>query len=124
MYANSTGTNYPVAKSIVTSEMVTTTEGSTLILKCPPNSSTYERWEKSALTDFNFTLYAEDNQINPSLEHANRLRVVGNFSIGIYNLQILNVSLVDEGLYRCSYTNNKINHTKGIRVSLKSKYFF
>jgi hypothetical protein len=44
------------------------------------------------------TLYAEDNQINPSLEHANRLRVVGNFSIGIYNLQILNVSLVDEGL--------------------------
>jgi hypothetical protein len=29
---------------------------------------------------------------------------VGNFSIGIYNLQILNVSLVDEGIYKCSYT--------------------
>ena len=124
MNANSTGTNYPVAKFIVTSEMVTTTEGSTLILKCPPSSSTYKRWEKSALTDFNFTQYAENNQINPSLEHTNRLRVVGNFSIGIYNLQILNVSLVDEGLYRCSYANNKISHTKEIRVSLNSKYFF
>jgi hypothetical protein len=61
---NSTGTNYPVAKSIVTSEMVTTTEGSTLILKCPPNSSTYERWEKSALTDFNFTLLFSDTGIS------------------------------------------------------------
>jgi hypothetical protein len=49
---------------------------------------------------------------------------VGNFSIGIYNLQILNVSLVDEGLYRCSNTYNKISHTKEIRVSLKrSKYY-
>jgi hypothetical protein len=124
MYANSTGTYYPVAKSIVTSEMVTTTEGSTLILKCPPSSSKHKLWEKSPLTDFNFTQYAEDNQINPSLEHANRLRVVSNFSIGIYNLQILNVSLVDEGLYRCSYTNNNTTHTKGIQVSLKSKYFF
>jgi hypothetical protein len=25
---------------------------------------------------------------------------VGNFSIGIYNLQILNVSIVDEGIYK------------------------
>ena len=124
MYANSTRTNDPVAKSIVTSEMVTTTEGSTLILKCPPSSSKHTLWEKSPLTDFKITAYAEDNQINPSLEHANRLRVVGNFSIGIYNLQILNVSLVDEGIYRCSYENNNTSHTKGIRVSLKSKYFF
>ena len=124
MYANSTGTNYPVAKSIVTSEMVTTTEGSTLILKCPPSSSKQILWEKSPPTILNFTKYAEDNQINPSLEHANRLRVVGNFSIGIYNLQILNVSLVDEGIYRCSYANNKISHTEDIRVSLKrSKYY-
>ena len=124
MYANSTGTNYPVAKSIVTSEMVTTTEGSTLILKCPPSSSNRTAWKKSPPTDCRFTQYAEDNKINPSLEHANRLRVVGNFSIGIYNLQILNVSLVDEGLYMCSYANNKISHTKEIRVSLNSKYFF
>ena len=124
MYANSTGTYYPVAKSIVTSEMVTTTEGSTLILKCPPSSLNRTTWKKSPPTDCRFTQYAEDNKINPSLEHANRLRVVGNFSIGIYNLQILNVSLVDEGLYRCSYTNNNTTHTKGIQVSLKSKYFF
>jgi hypothetical protein len=64
MYANSTGTNYPVAKSIVTSEMVTTTEGSTLILKCPPSSSKHTLWEKSSLTDFKITTYAEDKQIN------------------------------------------------------------
>ena len=125
MYANSTGTNCPAANSIVTSEMVTTTEGSTLILKCPLSSSNRTIWKKSALTDLNFTTYADGYQIDPSLEHANRLRVVGNFSIGIYNLQILNVSLVDEGLYRCSYTYNKISHTKDIRVSLKrSKYYF
>jgi hypothetical protein len=44
---------------------------------------------------------------------------VGNFSIGIYNLQILNVSLVDEGIYRCSYTYNKISHTKDIAGELE-----
>jgi hypothetical protein len=120
--ANSTGTNSPVANSIVILDEITTTEGSTLLLKCSTSFSTDKRWEKSALTDFNLTTYADDNQINPSLEHANRLRVVGNFSIGIYNLQILNVSLADEGLYRCSYKNNKNSYTKKIRV--KSKYFF
>jgi hypothetical protein len=123
MYANSTGTNYPVANSIVTSGRITTTEGSTLILRCPSSSPTPKKWDKSPLTGFNFTTYADGNRIYPSLEHANRLRVVGNFSIGIYNLQILNVSLVDEGLYRCSYTYNNITHTKDIRVSLKSKYY-
>jgi hypothetical protein len=124
MYANSTGKNYPVANPIVTSKRITTTEGSTLILRCPSSSPARKNWEKSPLTDFNFTTYADGNQIDSSLEHANRLRVVGNFSIGIYNLQILNVSLVDEGIYRCSYTYNKINHTKDILVSLKrSKYY-
>jgi hypothetical protein len=123
MYANSTGTNYPVANSIVISEVVTITEGSTLILRCSNSSSTRTTWEKSQLTDFHLTTYADDNQINPSIEHANRLRVVGNFSIGIYNLQIQNVSLVDEGLYRCEYVNNNVIHTKYIRVSLKSKYY-
>jgi hypothetical protein len=122
--ANSTGANSPVANSIVILDEITTTEGSTLLLKCSPSFSTYKRWEKSALTYFNFTPYADGNQINPSLEHANRLRVVGNFNRGIYNLQIVNVSLADEGLYRCSYTNNNISHTKDIRVSLKrSKYY-
>ena len=124
MYANSTGKNHPVANPIVTPKRITTTEGSTLILNCSTSFSTYKIWEKSALTDFKLTIYADGNQIDPSLEHANRLRVVGNFSIGIYNLQILNISLVDEGLYRCSYTNNNTSHTKGIRVSLKSKFFF
>jgi hypothetical protein len=123
MYANSTGTNYPVANSIVISEVVTITEGSTLILRCSNSSSTRTTWEKSQLTDFHLTTYADDNQINPSIEHANRLRVVGNFSIGIYNLQIQNVSLVDEGLYRCEYVNNNVIHTKYIRVSLKSKSY-
>ena len=106
--ANSTGTNSPVANSIVILDEITTTEGSTLLLKCSTSFPTYKTWEKSALTDFKFTTYADGNQINPSLEHANRLRVVDNFSIDIYNLQILNVSLADEGLYRCSYKNNKI----------------
>ena len=127
MYANSAATNYavansPEANSIVILDEITTTEGSTLLLKCSTSFSTDKRWEKSALTDFNLTTYADDNQINPSLEHANRLRVVGNFNRGIYNLQIVNVSLADEGLYRCSYTNNTNSYTKKIRV--KSKYFF
>ena len=124
MYANSTGKNYPVANPIVTSKRITTTEGSTLILNCSTSFSTYKIWEKSALTDFKLTIYADGNQIDPSLEHANRLRVVGNFNRGIYNLQILNVSLVDEGLYRCIYVTNNVTHLKEIRVSLKrSKYY-
>jgi hypothetical protein len=59
MYANSTGTNYPVAKFIVTSEMVTTAEGTTLILKCPPSSSKHKLWQKSPLTDLNFTTISD-----------------------------------------------------------------
>ena len=124
MYANSTGKNYPVANPIVTSKRITTTEGSTLILNCSTSFSTYKIWEKSALTDFKLTIYADGNQIDPSLEHANRLRVVSNFSIGIYNLQILNVSLVDEGIYRCKYTYNKFSHTKDILVSLKRGNYY
>jgi hypothetical protein len=123
MYANSTVTNYNGTNSIVIPEKITTTEGSTLILRCSNSSSTYNMWFKSPLTDFNLTQYTSGNQINPSIEHANRLRVVGNFSIGIYNLQIQNVSLVDEGIYRCTYIHNDIDHLKEIRVSLKSKYY-
>ena len=123
MYVNSTVTNSPVPNFIVISEEITITEGRTLILRCPTRSSTIARWAKSSLTDFYFTTYTDGNNIDPSIEHANRLRVVRNFSIGIYNLQILNVSLVDEGIYRCSYINNKTGHTKYIRVSLKSKYY-
>jgi hypothetical protein len=123
MYANSTETNYNGTNFIVIPEKITTIEGSTLILRCSTSSSTHTSWHKSPLTDFNFTIYAGGNQINPSIEHANRLRVVGNFSIGIYNLQIQNVSLVDEGIYRCRYVNNNVIHLKYIRVSLKSKYY-
>jgi hypothetical protein len=123
MYANSTVTNFDGTNFIVISEVVTTIEGSTLILRCSNSSSTHTSWEKSQLTDLHFTTYTYNNQINPSIEHANRLRVVGNFSIGIYNLQIQNVSLVDEGLYRCIYVNNNVIHTTYIRVSLKSKYY-
>ena len=120
---NSTGDNFPVANSIMISEEITTTEGSTLILRCSTSSSTSKQWEKSPLTGFYFTTYSDLNQIDPSIEHANRLRIVGNFSIGIYNLQILNVSLVDEGIYRCTSLNNSVIHYKDIRVSLKSKYY-
>ena len=123
MYATSAVANSTGINSIVISEEITITEGSTLILRCPTSFSTHKMWQKSPLTDVLFTTYADGSQINPSIEHANRLRVVGNFSIGIYNLQILNVSLVDEGIYKCSYTNNDISHSKDIRVSLKSKYY-
>ena len=124
MYANSTETNYNGTNFIVIPEKITTIEGSTLILRCSTSSSTHTSWHKSPLTDFNFTIYAGGNQINPSIEHANRLRVVGNFSIGIYNLQIQNVSLVDEGLYRCIYGNKSVFHSKYFDVSLKrSKYY-
>ena len=124
MYANSTVTNFDGTNFIVISEVVTTIEGSTLILRCSNSSSTHTSWEKSQLTDLHFTIYADSNHINPSIEHANRLRVVGNFSIGIYYLQIQNVSLVDEGLYRCIYGNKSVFHSKYFDVSLKrSKYY-
>ena len=126
MYANSTVINYNGTNSIVIPGVVIITEGSTLILGCHTSFPTRRSWQKSPLTDFNFTTYADGIQIDPSIEHANRLRVVGNFSIGIYNLQILNVSLVDEGMYRCSHTYNNsytIRQYIEIRVSLKSKYY-
>jgi hypothetical protein len=122
MYANSTVTNFDGTNLL--SEGVTTIEGGTLILRCHTSFSAGRSWQKSRLIDFNFTTYADSNQINPSIEHANRLRVVGNFSIGIYNLQIQNVSLVDEGLYRCIYGNKSVFHSKYFDVSLKrSKYY-
>ena len=123
MYANSPVKNFPVRDSNLISEEITITEGRTLILRCPASSSNHTTWQKSPLTHNYFTVYADNSNIDPSIEHANRVRVVGNFSIGIYNLQILNVSLVDEGIYKCSYTNNDSGHSKTIRVSLKSKYY-
>jgi phosphoglycerate dehydrogenase-like enzyme len=83
---------------------------------------------KSPLTDLNFTQYAEDNKIDPLIEHANRLRVVGNFSIGIYNLQILNVSLVkkkviwrsNQATYNTSEAHVFTTGFEGIRCALPS----
>ncbi|XP_071177336.1 uncharacterized protein [Mytilus edulis] len=50
----------------------------------------------------NLVSYTRNLQINSDLPRQHRIRIIGNASIGKYNLQIYNLSRMDDGLYRCA----------------------
>lgn len=50
----------------------------------------------------NLVSYTRNLQINTDLPRQHRIRTIGNASIGKYNLQIQNLSRMDDGLYRCA----------------------
>ncbi|CAG2232728.1 CADM4 [Mytilus edulis] len=54
--------------------------------------------------NWNTSIYYNKVEFNPQLPHLNRLYIVRNRSKGEFDLRIKNVSLSDEGLYRCEFT--------------------
>lgn len=52
-------------------------------------------------------IYANDREINPYIPNYKRLRVIGSYKSGDFDLEIRNVLLSDEGYYRCSIDPGK-----------------
>lgn len=76
--------------------------GSDIILKCPYISPDCEtKW----LGPPHFTTYAYKTSVKKSLSNFERLGVVGNHSVGEFNLEIRNFSLKETGFYRCMTTS-------------------
>lgn len=103
-------------------------EGKTVILKCLPDAFNVD-WMGPSHTNAtrsyieerdiygknrNWTIstYFNRNSFNPSLPHLNRLKIVVDRDAGHYDLEIKNVSLFDEGFYRCDimYMNGTIEN--------------
>ncbi|CAC5391188.1 unnamed protein product [Mytilus coruscus] len=54
----------------------------------------------------NFVSYTRNGQINKNIQRQHRIRIVGNTTVGEYNLHIKNLSRIDDGLYRCTSVIN------------------
>ncbi|CAC5420491.1 unnamed protein product [Mytilus coruscus] len=77
--------------------------GEETILYCPKSA------DESSVTWLgppNLIPYTDGKQINNALRKSDRLEITGNHSEGEFNLQIINITIEDEGLYRCSVIVN------------------
>lgn len=77
-----------------------------VVLKCSNNTNA-TAWDgpSSKSTNgfgYNETPYAADAQIVNSLPNAKNLVVVGDASVGEYNLKIINLTQREEGYYKCN----------------------
>lgn len=79
-------------------------EGDSVTLFCNINPfSIIAEWYGRRVNEDSFRKYSEGVSINPGLPNAFKLKI----SLGKYDLQISNVSVNEEGLYRClSYTKS------------------
>ncbi|XP_071150367.1 opioid-binding protein/cell adhesion molecule-like [Mytilus edulis] len=80
--------------------------GDPVVLKCLRNTNA-TAWDgpSSKSTNgfgYNDTPYAENAQIVNSLPNADNLVVVGDVSVGEYNLKIINLTQREEGHYKCN----------------------
>lgn len=74
-------------------------KGKSITLICPYMSTTHSvLW----FGPENLVSYTRNLQINTDLPRQHRIRIIGNVSIGKYNLQIQHLSRIDDGLYRCA----------------------
>ncbi|CAC5423607.1 unnamed protein product [Mytilus coruscus] len=91
-------------------------EGSTVLLKCSPTFRWME-WFGPAHTQISHeipvvdmfghrrmwkvTRYSQGKSIIPTLPHSNRLQVIKRMRTDDFDLQIINASILDEGVYLC-----------------------
>ncbi|CAC5387131.1 OPCML [Mytilus coruscus] len=78
--------------------------GDQVILKCLNNTNATSWDGPSSLSSnmYNETPYAVDGQIVQQLPNANNFMVVGDISVGEYNLKIVNLTQKEEGYYKCN----------------------
>lgn len=67
-----------------------------------------------------FQAFAYGMNINSNLSQRRRLSVFGNYSRGLFGLQIINVSRSDEGLYRCTTIYQKKANQYDMKLFLAS----
>ena len=102
-------------------------EGSTVIVKCPENSTDALSWEYSVFSEtqiriLNFSRIADGSLVDPTFRNRFRLHLKKDVETGNYDLHISNVTIDDDGVYRCSYVKeNKTDH-KDIHLRLESTY--
>ena len=79
--------------------------GSDVILKCIVANTTSSKWRREN------NIISNDLNINPVLQH--RLRIIGDKTLGEYNLQILDLAERDLGSYWCEcHVNDVVNKTQ------------
>lgn len=66
--------------------------------------------------------YSQGQTVNQDLLQHNRLKVVGNFSEGEFNLQISKVTIQNRGKYLCSAYINKSLITKSVYLQITGNH--
>ncbi|CAC5423973.1 LSAMP [Mytilus coruscus] len=95
--------------------------GNSVILKCL-NNTNFTSWDgpsSKSSYGYNETPYAANDQIEQQLPNAKNLMVVGDKSVGEYNLQIINLTQREEGYYKCNAKRG--NTVSELRFWLKIK---
>ncbi|XP_071148042.1 kin of IRRE-like protein 1 [Mytilus edulis] len=106
-----------LATTFATVGYVYHSEGETAVLKCLPEAfnvdwvgPSHDNLATSLAEEpdiygkkrnWTFSPYFNKNSFDPKLPNRNRLQIVGLRDAGYYNLEIRNVSLSDEGFYKC-----------------------
>ncbi|CAG2197246.1 unnamed protein product [Mytilus edulis] len=86
-------------------------KGESVILFCKVNATSWCTWDGPGVNGGEFSTFSDRMVIDQSLPNANRLMIIGNISLGEYNLQISNASNEDEGAYRCSIVDGAARQT-------------
>ncbi|CAC5393285.1 unnamed protein product [Mytilus coruscus] len=97
-------------------------KGESVVIACNVSPTSWCIWDGPGVNGSEFTTYSDMTTIDQRLPNAHRLTIIGNISVGEYNLHISNVSSEDEGYYRCSCMDMDI-HERPMEatVSLKMK---
>lgn len=92
--------------------------GESCILICPFKSTT-----KSVLWfgPKSLVSYTKNWQINTDIGRQHRIRIVGNYSIGEFNLAVHNLSRMNYGLYRCASIVNGRSVTSDFMLKILRK---
>ena len=86
--------------------------GSDVILKCKVTNTTSLRWRREN------EIISYGLKINPELQLQHRLKIIGDKTLGEYNLQILDLAERDLGSYRCQHGSNVVVNEKQVVIKL------
>jgi hypothetical protein len=75
--------------------------GSDVLLKCKVANTTSSRWRREN------KIISNGLNINPELQH--RLKIIGDTTLGEYNLHISDLTERDLGSYWCEHVNDMFN---------------
>ena len=84
--------------------------GSDVILKCNVTNTTNSRWRRVN------EIISNELNINPELQH--RLKIIGDKTLGEYNLQISDLTEDDLGSFWCERTVNNVFIEKQVVIKL------